>query len=212
MHPIPHTSHLIPHTQPSSMLGTILCGGQSTRMGADKGLIKLQADTWAKIAFDKIVSLSVPVVVSINSKQEKEYASIFPDTPLIKDNPSLPLKGPLCGVLSVHLQYPDEDLIILACDMPLLESVLLKELLIYYKEQPAADAFVYKNDEQPEPLCGIYKAKGLSHIVELYRKGQLTKHSMKYVLEHINAFFIPLPGDQKNSFRNFNAHAELNGL
>jgi molybdopterin-guanine dinucleotide biosynthesis protein A len=194
------------------MLGTILCGGQSTRMGSDKGLMKMQADTWAKVAFDKIAALSLPVVVSVNSKQQQDYVAVFPDTPLIKDNDSLKLKGPLCGVLSVHLAYPSEDLIILACDMPLLESVLLKDLLKYYQDQQAPDAFVYTNDGQPEPLCGIYKAKGLAHIIQLYQSGQLPRHSMKYMLEHINTFLIPLPGDQKNSFRNFNAHAELNGL
>lgn len=194
------------------MTGAILCGGQSSRMGKDKGLLKLEAKTWAQTAMDKMAMVSLPVVVSVNATQYSEYASIFPPSQLVKDNDSLQLKGPLCGVLSIHLQYPSEDLFVLACDMPLLNPVLFKELLDHYNSQPTFDAFVYTNDNEPEPLCGIYKANGLVHILTMYRSGQLSKHSMKFMLEHIKSFFIPLAPDQKTSFRNFNAHAELNGL
>jgi molybdopterin-guanine dinucleotide biosynthesis protein A len=194
------------------MTGAILCGGQSSRMGKDKGLLKLEAKTWAQTAIDKMDVLSLPVVLSVNSAQYSEYAAIFPPGQLVKDNESLLLKGPLCGVLSIHLQYPSEDLFVLACDMPLLDPALLKELLTHYTAQPSFEAFVYTNENEPEPLCGIYKAKGLAHIIDIYRAGQLSRHSMKFMLEHINSYFVPLSADQKTSFRNFNAHSELNGL
>ena len=194
------------------MLGVILCGGQSTRMGTDKGLLKLQANSWAKTAADKLETLGLAVVLSVNEKQFVEYASIFPASSLVKDNDSLQLKGPLCGVLSVSLQYPSEDLVVLACDMPLLDPSLFTALLNKYSQTETADAFVYSNNNEPEPLCGIYKARGLAHIIQLYRTGQLPKHSMKYMLEHINTTFLPLPEEQKKSFRNFNAHADVNGL
>jgi molybdenum cofactor guanylyltransferase len=194
------------------MTGVILCGGQSTRMGTDKGLLKLHANTWARTAVDKMAALDLPVVISINPAQYDSYAAIFPPSQLVKDNNTLQLRGPLCGLLSVHLAYPAEDLVILACDMPLLEPNLLKELMHQYRQQETADAFVYTNDNEPEPLCGIYKARGLSHIVHLYQSLQLPKHSMKYMLEHLTTFQLPLSVDQKKSFRNFNAHAELNGL
>jgi hypothetical protein len=32
------------------------------------------------------------------------------------------------------------------------------------------------------------------------------------MLYHINAFMLPIREEQKKAFRNFNAHAELNGL
>jgi molybdenum cofactor guanylyltransferase len=194
------------------MTGAILCGGQSSRMGKDKGLLKLEAKTWAQTAIDKMAVLSLPVVLSVNGIQYSEYAAIFPRGQLVKDNDSLLLKGPLCGVLSIHLQYPSEDLFVLACDMPLLDPALLKELLSIYTDQPAFDAYVFTNDNIPEPLCGIYKAKGLAHIIDIYRSGQLSRHSMKFMLEHIKSWFVPLTPEQKTSFRNFNAHSELNGL
>ncbi len=194
------------------MIGVILCGGQSTRMGTDKGLLKLHANTWAQTAVDKLADLQLPVVISVNKNQYEDYAAIFSPGQLITDNDSLQIKGPLGGLLSVHIQHPAEDFLLLACDMPLMETELLKELVNNYQQQTNADAFVYTNDGEPEPLCGIYKASGLAHILQLYQSNQLPKHSMKYMLEHINTYSIPLADDKKKSFRNFNAHAELNGL
>lgn len=194
------------------MLGVILCGGKSTRMGADKGLLKLNTDTWAKAAAAKMIELNLPVYFSVNAIQYSEYAAIFPAEQLIKDNDTLQIRGPLLGILSVHLQYPGEDLFVLACDMPLMETALLKDLLIRYNQNSNADAFIYSNDGEPEPLCGIYKAIGLARIIYLYNSNQLPKHSMKYMLEHISTELIPIREDQKKYFQNFNAHAELNGL
>jgi molybdopterin-guanine dinucleotide biosynthesis protein A len=41
------------------MLGIILCGGQSLRMGRDKGLLKLEAKTWAQTAIDKMLDKKI---------------------------------------------------------------------------------------------------------------------------------------------------------
>src|SRR5665647_1689309 len=108
------------------------------------------------------------------------YLSVFKETQLIKDDDTLQVKGPLSGVLSVHVQHPNEDLFVLACDMPLMEAVMLNELMTQYRELPSADAYVFTNDGEPEPLCAIYSAKGLSHIVDLLKAKELTKHSMKF--------------------------------
>src|SRR5205085_3518838 len=108
------------------------------------------------------------------------YQTVFSPQQLITDNESLLLKGPLCGVLSAHLQFPQEDLVVLACDMPLLETSLVKELITHCQLHMENDAFIYTNDGEPEPLCGIYRSRGLGHILSLYRSGQLVKHSMKF--------------------------------
>ena len=194
------------------MIGVVLCGGQSIRMGSDKGLLKLNNITWVQTAFNKINSFRLPVVISVNKEQHEEYTSIFSAESLITDNDLLQIRGPLSGVLSVHLAHPDEDLLILACDMPLLETELLHELLTLYTQCLSYDAFIYTNDGEPEPLCGIYKAKALAGIYHLYKTNQLEKYSMKYMLEHLATHSTPLPDNKKEFFRKFNTHAEVNGL
>ena len=96
--------------------------------------------------------------------------------------------------------------------MPLMESSLLNELNSLYKQQPSHEAYIYTNDGEPEPLCGIYTSKGLMKIVDMMHSGRLIKHSMKFMIDHLEVNTIAVTDEQKNCFRNFNAHAELNGL
>lgn len=194
------------------MLSIVLCGGKSSRMGTDKGLLRSETGTWVQSAVDKLESLALPVKISVNKDQYPDYSSVFPADKLITDDPSLQLRGPLYGVLSVYLHHPADDLFILACDMPLMEPFLLEKLLQSYQANPQYDAYIYTNEGEPEPLCGIYRATGLAEILEMYHAQQLSKHSMKFMLDHINTFSIPIPEEHKKFFRNFNAHAELNGL
>lgn len=194
------------------MLGVVLCGGQSSRMGSDKGLLMLNNKTWTQKAIDTLGNFQVPIVISVNKNQYQGYSSIFPVDTLIPDDPSLQLHGPLCGLLNVHLKYPEEDLLILACDMPLIDTELIKHLFTKYSTETANDAFIYTNDGEPEPIPGIYKSKGLAYILNLYSTNELPRHSMKYMLEQISTSTSSLSADKKDRFRNFNTHAELNGL
>ena len=194
------------------MLGVVLCGGQSSRMGSDKGLLILNDKTWTQKAIDTLSNFEIPIVISVNKNQYQDYSTIFPVNTLIPDDPSLQLHGPLCGLLSVHLKYPEEDLLLLACDMPLINAELIKELLTKYISEIADDAFIFTNDGEPEPMPGIYRSKGLAYVHQLYSDNQLPRHSMKYMLEHIPTFISPLPADKRDCFGNFNTHAELNGL
>ena len=131
---------------------------------------------------------------------------------MIIDDPALDVHGPLGGVLSVHENFPMQDLFTLACDLPLMEIPVLQQLLDVYHGDNNDDAFVFTNDGEPEPLCAIYTARGLTHIRSLHLQDQLTKHSMKFMLEHLDTCYIPLADHQKKAFQNFNAHASLNGL
>jgi molybdenum cofactor guanylyltransferase len=118
----------------------------------------------------------------------------------------------LLGLLSCHFAFPKEDFFILACDMPLMDSSELELLYKQYTENPGYDAYVFTNDGEPEPLCGIYTSKGLSIILTMLKKGELVKHSMKFMLDHLSVKQIALSEEEKKYFRNFNAHSELNGL
>ena len=193
------------------MLGVVLSGGQSSRMGTDKGLLKLEAKTWAQTALDKLAALQLPVVISVNATQYETYPAVFPVEELVKDDDKLDIHGPLAGVLSVHERFPQEDLLVLACDMPLMDPVIIEQLVIAYRNNHQ-EAYVFTNNDEPEPLCAIYTAKALTATLQRYHNNELPRHSMKSMLEHLDVHFIPLQAGQEKYFRNFNAHAELNGL
>lgn len=191
------------------MLGIILCGGQSQRMGSDKGLLKQEEKSWAKIAVDKMAAMNIPVKISVNKNQFAAYAEIFSANDLIMDSDTLSVNGPVLASLSCHLAFPAEDIFLLACDMPLMETSILSSLYKNYQQQEA-HVYIFTNEGEAEPLCGIYTAKGLSLILTMLYKGQLVKHSMKFMLEHLTVTKMPLKENEKKYFRNFNTPAEIN--
>lgn len=194
------------------MLGVVLCGGQSTRMGSDKGLLQMHDISWVQHAHDKLSQLNISVVISLNNNQVLSYSNAFSPEYLITDNPDLFMQGPLCGVLSVHLQYPQQDLFVLASDMPLVDHSLLDELHKYYAEKESTDAYIFLNNGEPEPLCAIYRYTALSKIYQLYKSNLLVKHSMKYALDQLQVTYLPIIEKQKMNFRNFNTRDDLQEL
>jgi molybdenum cofactor guanylyltransferase len=193
------------------MIGIILCGGRSSRMGSDKALLKTASGiTWVQAAVSKLTTLAIPVHISVNQYQVDRYLGLFSIHQLVPDNSQLLLKGPLLGILSAHLQYPEEDLFVLACDMPLIEPAILEELHLHYLSNPGDDAYVFTRMNEPEPLCGIYRAESLRHLMSLYQQQQLTRYHMKFALEQINTAYYPATAAQQRFFHNVNTPADLN--
>jgi len=191
------------------MLGVVLSGGRSSRMGSDKGLLMTNGVTWAQHAHDKLQKLEIPVVISINPLQQSLYENIFPPKLLISDLDIIDFKGPLAAVLSVHSKYPEEDLFILACDMTEMETSILRELYDHYRQKPFFDAFVFSIDGQPEPLCSIYTHKGLSTILKKHLAREVLKKSMKKMLESLPAMWISVPPEKTAYFKNANDREAL---
>ncbi|AXY73321.1 molybdenum cofactor guanylyltransferase [Paraflavitalea soli] len=193
------------------MLGVVLAGGESSRMGTDKGLIRLETKTWAQIALDKLAVFQIPVVISVNAKQHAEYQAQFRVEQLLKDNEGLAIRGPLAGLLSVHRRFPKQDLFVLACDMLLMENSMMEKLVAAYKSSQE-DVYLFTNHGEPEPLCAIYTARALADTLDRYHSSKLTKHSIKFMLSHLAVSSIPLQPGQEKYFRNFNSPGELSGL
>ncbi len=194
------------------MLGIVLCGGQSLRMGSDKGMLSHQNKLWANVASDKLTEFNIPVKFSVNPTQKELYAGYFSDERLVIDHPSLDIKGPLLGLLSAHISEPFADLLTLACDMLLMEIRLLEVLINTFNASPSFEAYIFTKDGQQEPLCGIYTRKGLEKILHIMQTKGLAKHSMKFILENMNVKEIEVNEADYHLFKNFNAHAEINGL
>jgi molybdopterin-guanine dinucleotide biosynthesis protein A len=194
------------------MLGVVLCGGESKRMGSDKALLQKNATTWAELTFNTLSALNIPVVLSVNIHQLSFYSSIFPTHKMIVDDAALAIGGPLHGLLTVHQQYPSDDIILLACDMPTMHIEVVKKLVETLQLNPTREAIFFTNNHQPEPLCAIYTAKGLAKILALYNANKLPKHSMKYVLEQLATITLTMPTNWSAYFKNYNATSDLQHL
>lgn len=181
------------------LLGVVLCGGESKRMGSDKGLLEKDGKTWVKLVAEKLLSLKIPVLVSINEQQYERYSQLFPVTSLIID--SVGISGPLKGLLSVHEKYPDHDILLMACDLIDMDEATINHLVSQYHSASTFDFVVYHGN-YAEPFCAIYTSKGLRPVMEKAKSHALDKFSFQKILEEGNTLRIPLLNE--SSFRNYN--------
>jgi molybdopterin-guanine dinucleotide biosynthesis protein A len=177
-------------SMPKDLLGIVLCGGESKRMGRDKGLLSLTAGggsdgpgTWAGRAAGLLERLGIPYVFSVNIRQQEAYGTLFGPEKLVIDHLDIP--GPLGGLLGIHQRYPEKDLLPLACDMIRMDRRTLEALMNVYREERPSGFYVYRltGNDFAEPFPGIYCSPGLRQVYQDYMSGAMKTRSLQRVLE-----------------------------
>jgi molybdopterin-guanine dinucleotide biosynthesis protein A len=174
----------------NKLMGVILCGGESRRMGRDKGLLHRGGVPWVLHMADKLISFHLPVIFSVNASQADVYAAQFPGIRLVVDSGDIRAGGPLKGLLSVQRQYPDKDLLLLACDMVDMDRVTIGQLLEAYRAGGDYECYAYREGEFFETFCAIYTAAGLKAALQNISLQQLLKkgRTKPLVIPDIAAF------------------------
>ena len=87
-------------------LGLILCGGKSSRMGQDKGLMKTRANrTWAGHLKQVLLDTGIEqVFVSVGKHNHTAYLQHFGAQELIIDQEIPAIPSALIGLLSAYQQ------------------------------------------------------------------------------------------------------------
>ena len=134
------------------LVGIVLAGGLSRRMGRDKGSAPYRGETLAGRAYRLLQGFLPEVYVSLRSGQ----AALQPyrDLPQIVDDGRL--SGPAAGLIAGWLVDPGAALCVLAADMPWVDEAMLAQLLESRDPHAIATAFVH-SDGVPEPLCTIWE-------------------------------------------------------
>jgi molybdenum cofactor guanylyltransferase len=180
------------------LIGVVLCGGESRRMGHDKGSLLRDGAPWALIVARLLDALNIPVFFSINAVQQTPYASFIPPGQLIVDD--VPLAGPMTGLLSTHKQLPSKDILLLACDMLDLDQATIVNVLEARKADDRYDFYVYGEAGFAQPFCGIYSARGLAPV---YRSAaSLPDISLQSLLRNGRSLFLEI--ERGEAFGNYN--------
>lgn len=174
-----------------AVIGLILCGGESRRMGADKGLLEVDGKPWALMLGEKIAALHIPVFYSLRHAQLDSYSRYFDGHQLIEDDAAG--EGPMRGLLSAHQAFPDKDILLLACDMPDMDPSLLSELLSAYASQDHA-FYAYREDPYYQTFPAIYTARGMVEWNAM--------NSLQSMLRAGDTYALPV--NDPAAFRNYN--------
>lgn len=188
-----------------NLIGAILCGGQSTRMGSDKGLLPIRNTIWAKHMHEKLGRFHIPVVYSINAGQFDNYREHISPEFLIVDNTEA--EGPLNGLLSIQQKYPGFDILLMSCDMLDIDAGTLEHLLEQYNNDRTFDFYVYQDEAYAQTFCGIYTGVGLEKVEGRLMIGRLESFSLQSILNE--GYTMRLPVRSKTVFKNYNSVVDV---
>ncbi|HLZ88777.1 MAG TPA: NTP transferase domain-containing protein, partial [Puia sp.] len=132
-----------------NLLGVVLSGGESRRMGRDKGLLDTGSGAWVLRMGEKLAQQQLPVIYSINKEQFPAYSAILPADRLVVDAGER--EGPLNGLFSVHRGFPRHDLLLVACDMQDLDAAALTGIIAAWRIEEA-DAYAYEVEGVLQPF------------------------------------------------------------
>ncbi|MGA8028070.1 MAG: molybdenum cofactor guanylyltransferase [Bryobacteraceae bacterium] len=130
--------------------GFVLVGGRSTRMGRDKALLRCNSSSLLEEVASKVAAAAGSVALI---GEPERYAWLGWDC-LPDLRPGL---GPLAGIEAALESRRGEVNLIVACDMPGLETPWLLRLLAKTEETNAPCVVARDADRQFHPLLGVYK-------------------------------------------------------
>jgi len=143
--------------------GLVLTGGKSSRMGHDKALLDHLGKSQLAHSVDLLSSCVDKVFVSTRPDQTEEGArSQYPQIVDRYDN-----MGPVAGILSALLEYPDVDWLVVACDLPNIDADTILHLVEQRDDEYPFIAYTSSFDGLPEPLCAVYRS-GCAEIVQRF--------------------------------------------
>jgi len=136
------------------LFGLVLAGGESRRMGQDKATLRRAGQSQLAYVVELLDGLVERVFVSTRAEQKDDTErSRFEQ--IVDRYEGL---GPVAGILSAMDEYPDADWLVLACDLPNIDTPTLTNLLQERSPDKPFSAYRSSYDSLPEPLCAVYTA------------------------------------------------------
>ena len=148
----------------SPILGLILAGGHSRRMGKEKATLDYAGFTQPEVAAELLSNRCAEVFLSLRESQAIPKG--LNKLSAIRD--SREGEGPLVGIISALDAQPDAAWLVVACDLPFLDDHTLDNLIAKRDPSRLATAYRSSRDGLPEPLCTIYEPHSLSTLEEYF--------------------------------------------
>jgi molybdopterin-guanine dinucleotide biosynthesis protein A len=165
------------------LTGLVLSGGESSRMGQEKGLVNLNGDPMVSYVVNSMLDLVDEIIISVAKGRAAlydEYSEIGFD--IVEDNE--PGFGPIQGVVSAMRKMRGDYVLVGPCDTPFLKQEICKLVL---SKAEGRDGAVPMVKGMYEPLHGAYRkdtalkafeevlAKGAGRLVDVYDRLDIAK-------------------------------------
>ena len=177
--------------------GIILAGGKSQRMGTDKGLILWNNKPFIQHIIKALTPItSKTIIVSNNKKHDAFGLTRIED--LIKN------AGPVAGIYSGLKTSKTTYNLVLSCDIPLINTKILKQLIINMDED--IDIVQIESKKQTMPLIALYKKHCETIFYQLLQEGE---RRLKVVVNTCKVKTIILDDNLNAYTKNINTPEQL---
>ena len=175
----------------------ILCGGASSRMQTEKGLVCINGKTFIQYIIEAIKPITNNIVLVTKNKDYSTFGYH-----LIED--IHPDKGPVGGIHTALQHSKSEQNFILSCDIPFITSDVLKFLVSNHSEN---NNITFLSDENKTyPLVGIYNKRIKNIFEEALLNNELRLQS---VIKKTTYNSICINASQHYALQNINTKDEL---
>lgn len=183
--------------------GLVLSGGKSSRMKTDKASLKIHGQSQLMYAYELLSEICTQTFISMRNGQVPTPEQKV--LPTIYDLPEVSGHGPIAGIVSALKNHPHVSWIVLACDLPFVNSEVLEKLVRERNPHKKATAYKSTHDGLPEPLCAIFESSVLSSLLEYVAQG---KNCPRKFLINSDVHLLEQPF--KEALDNVNTPEELN--
>jgi molybdopterin-guanine dinucleotide biosynthesis protein A len=185
----------------TDIVGFVVAGGRSRRMGRDKALLGWGGATLLDHAIAKLeaVCSEVRVLSGLQRRYTDRGRAVVVD--------AAPEAGPLAGLAAALAAATPRPALLLAVDMPFVTEDLLRHLV---EALPGWDAAVPVPDAGPQPLCAAYAAACLEPVREALAGGErrMTSFWPRVRVRPLSSAELSRFGAPDRLFRNLNDPSE----
>lgn len=146
------------------MVGVILAGGQSRRMGTDKALLGFEGVPLVERSVNTLLPLFQTVAIVA---KDVERFRFLRGAHLVRD--LFEEQHALGGIYTALSYFSGKGCFIFACDLPFLNPLLISAML---RERNGYDLLVPRSRRGLEPLHAIYTERCLERIAEQISRKQ----------------------------------------
>jgi len=181
----------------SQITGYILAGGKSSRMGTDKGLMRLNDKFLVEYSIEKLQSVFNHVVIVSNNHDYKKFGlEVIPD--------ALPDIGPAGGIYTALEHSATTHNFITSCDMPFITSEAIEFLI-----SSADSQIVIPDHGRIEPMFCVYATSCKSKWFQLVQQGIIKLQDLITHFSNTKIDVVNHPLFKEPLFMNINSREEF---
>jgi len=181
-------------------LGVVLAGGQSLRMGTDKGRLRWRGTTLIEDALQRLRHAGCARVL---------ISGDYPGYPHVLDR--TPERGPLGGLASIAASAPESRWLVIAIDQPLVDASMLRRLLEGLSAASPQGRMVCRYGEEQLPMAVLVDT-GTRSWLHAAVTGDAGHRSLKALQERLRIHALPSDAATRACLRGANTPAEWHTL